>query len=81
MSQWKWATLWGILQDGQADDTGAAFNAGHLNDALRVDLAPGNPLLVASDTSGVWLINESGGPAVPLSWNWDKSWVIRGSPA
>ena len=28
--------------------------------------------LVASDTSGVWLVSESGGIAMPLSWNWDS---------
>src|SRR2546421_12621804 len=55
-------------RDGRPDDPTAAFHAGHLNDALRLKLPPSNPLLVASDTSGVWLIDENGGLATPLGW-------------
>jgi hypothetical protein len=78
MSSWKWATTWGILRNGKPDVTGSSFHAGHVSDAIRLDLPPSGPLLVASDTSGVWILNEGGGPAVALSWNWDKSW---GQPA
>lgn len=80
MGAWKQTTLWGILRDGDPGDTAAAFNAGHLNDALRLRLPPYNPLLVASDTSGVWLADESGGPAIPLSWDWPHPHLTCLSP-
>src|SRR5215467_5651121 len=72
MAQWKWANTWGILRHGEPDNSDAVFHAGRLVDALRLTSAVGTPLLVASDSSGVWLANESGGPAIPLSWNWQS---------
>src|SRR5262249_25127136 len=66
-------SFWGSLRDGDPYASDAAFHAGHLNDALRLNTAPFFPLLVASDTSGVWTVNELGGFAIPLSWSWDFS--------
>ncbi len=70
MRQWKLANPWGNLRSGDPSDLTAGFIAGRLVDALRLNLPPYNPLLVASDSSGVWLVSESGGPAIPLSWTW-----------
>jgi hypothetical protein len=65
--KWLLATPWGSLQDGDPSDPNAPFHAGRLNDALRLFLpqyqispqAPRpNPLLLASDTSGVWIADE-----------------------
>jgi hypothetical protein len=70
MSNWLWATNWGSLRAGDPSDNSSAFHAGHLNDALRLFVPPFNPVLVASDTSGVWLANETGGMAFPLGWTW-----------
>lgn len=72
MSDWKLITNWGSLRSGNPDDTDAAFHAGHVNDVLRLNTPPFFPTLVASDTSGVWLVNESGGVAMPLSATWDS---------
>ena len=72
MRDWKLASSWGSLRRGDPDDPEAAFHAGHINDVLRLDTPPANPLLVASDTSGVWLVNEHGGPALPLSESWTQ---------
>jgi hypothetical protein len=71
MSSWKLVSFWGSLRDGDPNSQDATFHAGHLNDVLRLNTAPYFPILVASDTSGVWLVNEFGGVAIPLSWNWD----------
>ena len=71
MSAWKLVSFWGSLRDGDPNSQDAVFHAGHLNDVLRLNTAPYFPILVASDTSGVWLVNEFGGLALPLSWNWD----------
>lgn len=73
MADWRWFSFWGSLRDGDPYAVDAAFHAGHLNDALRMNSAPFFPLLVASDTSGVWIVNEFGGFALPLSWSWDFS--------
>ncbi len=70
MPDWKLASPWGILRSGDADSADSAWNAGRLFDALRVGPTPGGPLLVANDGSGVWIVNESGGPAIPLSATW-----------
>src|SRR3954466_15031483 len=70
MREWRLASPWGIHRDGDLTDPIAAFHAGHVNDALRLKLPPSNPLLVASETSGVWLVDEMGGLARPLSWTW-----------
>jgi len=67
MDNWRLANAWGILRDGDPDADNAAFNAGHLNDVLILDEPQFTPVLVASDTSGVWLVNENGGPAIPVS--------------
>jgi len=63
MVDWQRVSNWGSLRDGDPNDSASAFHAGHLNDALRLDLPPFNPILVASDTSGVWIVSESGGIA------------------
>lgn len=73
MSDWKLITNWGSLRSGNPDDKDAAFHAGHVNDVLRLNTPPIFPILVASDTSGVWLVNESGGVAMPLSTTWEDS--------
>ena len=70
MRDWRLASPWGSLRDGDPDDKDAAFHAGRLNDALRLSVPPQNTLLVASDTSGVWVVDEKGGPALPLSTTW-----------
>jgi hypothetical protein len=67
---WYLPSNWGILRNGNPDDPGAAWETGRLFDALRVGQLPGDPLLVASDGSGVWIANEMGGPAIPLSSGW-----------
>lgn len=72
MSGWKLASYWGISTSGNPDADDAAFNAGHLNDVLRLDEFPFPVILVAADTSGVWLINSGGGIALPLSGSWDQ---------
>ena len=73
MSAWKLVSDWGSLRSGKADATDAAFHAGHLNDVLRINDPPFFPTLVASDTSGVWMVNELGGLALPLSRDWDST--------
>lgn len=70
MPDWMLASRWGILRAGDVDASDAAWHAGRLFDALRVGPTPGGPLLVASDGSGVWIVNEGGGPAIPLSASW-----------
>jgi hypothetical protein len=70
MSNWQLTSYWGSLRDGDASSTDSAFHAGHVNDVLRLDVAPFNPILAAADTSGVWLLSEMGGIATPLGWNW-----------
>jgi hypothetical protein len=53
----------------QNNDAPNAWNAGHVNDIVR--LPPGQGLLVASDEGGVWTIAEdSSRTAVPLSNMW-----------
>jgi hypothetical protein len=71
MSEWRLITNWGSLRSGDPDDRDAAFHAGHVNDVLRLNIPPFFPTIVASDTSGVWLVNELGGIAMPLSTTWD----------
>jgi hypothetical protein len=71
-NQWRLISQWGSLRDGDPADDAAAFHAGHLNDVLRLNAPPDNPLLVASATSGVWQPNESGGIAMPLSSSWPQ---------
>lgn len=71
MGTWKLITNWGSLRTEDPNAADAAFHAGHLNDVLRLNTMPFFPTLVASDTSGVWLVNELGGPALALSWDWD----------
>src|SRR5258708_2172726 len=71
MNAWKLVSFWGSLRDGDLNSQDAAFHAGHLNDVLRLNTPPYFPILVASDSSGVWLVNEYGGVALPLSWNWE----------
>ncbi len=73
MSSWKLVTNWGSLRSGTADAPDSAFHAGHLNDVLRLNVPPYFPTLVASDTSGVWVANEQGGLALPLSTQWDAT--------
>jgi hypothetical protein len=73
MSNWQLVSYWGSLRDGDSSSTDSAFHAGHVNDVLRLDISPFNPILAASDTSGVWLINETGGMALPLGWNWQDT--------
>lgn len=70
MGDWKLVSFWGSLRDGDPYSADAAFHAGHVNDVLRLNTAPFFPVLVASDTSGVWIVNEFGGIAIPLSWDW-----------
>ena len=53
--------------------SGFRISCGHLNDVLRLNMPPYVPTLVASDTSGVWVANEQGGPALPLSTQWDAT--------
>jgi hypothetical protein len=62
-TDWHLPSRWGILRNGNSDDPDAAWHTGRLFDALRVGQMPGDPLLVASDGSGVWMANEIGGPA------------------
>jgi len=73
MNPWHRVSSWGSLKDGDPDSPDAAFHAGRLKGVLRLNTAPWFAILVASDTSGVWLVNESGGIAIPLSWNWEHS--------
>jgi hypothetical protein len=40
------------LRDGNPEDMDAAFHAGRLDDDLRLNVPPQNPLLVASATDG-----------------------------
>src|SRR5437588_1836913 len=77
MRIWERVSNWGSLRAGDTDDVASAFHAGHLNDALRVSLPPFNPLLVASDTSGVWIANEAGGLGFPLGWSWEDTHFNR----
>ncbi len=70
MNNWRRASDWGICVSGTPDDDAAAYNAGHLNDILRLDETPFSTILVASDTSGVWLVNQAGGLALELSNTW-----------
>lgn len=79
VNDWMLANPWGILRSPDADSSDSAWHAGRLFDALRVGLVPGGPLLVANDGSGVWIVNESGGPAIPLSWNWPSPGVWAAS--
>src|ERR1700694_5382500 len=72
MNNWKQATYWGISTKGDPNDSDAAFNAGHINDVLRLNELPAPTLLAAGDTSGVWLINMAGGIALPLGDRWTK---------
>ncbi|KAH7333530.1 hypothetical protein BKA65DRAFT_46169 [Rhexocercosporidium sp. MPI-PUGE-AT-0058] len=60
---WQLATDWGFLMSGDAEKPDAVYNAGRINDALRLD---DGTLLVASDTSGVWIADDTGGAATPL---------------
>src|SRR5215467_1747374 len=69
-TDWYLPSRWGILRNGNPDDPDAAWHTGRTFDALRVGQRPGDPLLVASDGSGVWIANETGGPAIPLSSSW-----------
>src|ERR1022692_2408831 len=63
--QWQQADSLSI----QHNDAPNAWNAGHVNDIVR--LPPGQGLLVASDEGGVWTIAEdSSRTAVPLSNQW-----------
>ncbi len=70
MSTWHLASFWGITTGGDPDSGDGAFHAGHLNDVLRLDETPFPVVLVASETSGVWLVNLTGGIALPLSDHW-----------
>lgn len=72
MGEWKLITNWGSLRSGDLIDNEAAFHAGHVNDILRLNIPPFFTPLVASDTSGVWIVNELGGAAMPLSTTWDS---------
>ena len=62
--QWALANPLGILISEAAD----AWQSGHVNDVLN--LANG-ALLAASETGGVWLINENG-TTLPLSDDWQN---------
>ena len=65
--QWQQADSLSI----QNNDAPNAWNAGHVNDIIR--LLPGQGLLVASDEGGVWTIAEdSSRTAVPLSDPWSS---------
>lgn len=70
MNRWKQATYWGISTSGDPDADDAAFNAGHINDILKLDETPFTTILVAGETSGVWIVNQTGGIALPLSDSW-----------
>jgi photosystem II stability/assembly factor-like uncharacterized protein len=70
MSVWHLVTNWGIMLTGDQTDPGATYHAGNVRDVLRVGTQPTDPLLVAADSSGVWLADESGGVAIPLSTTW-----------
>jgi hypothetical protein len=72
MGVWNRVTDWGIQRDGDPRDPGAAYNAGTVRDVLRVGTKPADPLLVAADSSGVWLVDESGGLGVALSTTWTR---------
>jgi hypothetical protein len=72
MRDWRLASPWGILRSGDPDDPNAGFNAGHVNDVLRLNAPIGTPLLAASQTSGVWWVDESGLTAKPLSTQWKQ---------
>jgi hypothetical protein len=81
MNSWKRISPWGILYDSNVspDDPDAPWHAGRLYDVLRVGGAAGGQLLCASPVSGVWIVNESGGLAMPLSWNWPSPKVWSGT--
>lgn len=63
---WELANPYGI----QLDDQGSLWNAGHLTDALEISDETG--VIVASQTSGVWLLTDSGAGAIALSRDWDS---------
>jgi hypothetical protein len=63
--RWQQADLLAIQTNAEAD----AWNAGHVNDILKLDGAGG--LAVATETGGVWAIT-SGAQALPLSDTWNS---------
>jgi hypothetical protein len=70
VNSWHRTSDWGILRAGSADAPDAAWHAARLSDVLRVGGVASGPLVVSSIQSGVWIVNEMGGPAIPLSWEW-----------
>jgi hypothetical protein len=71
MNNWSQVSFWGILREGNADDSNAAFHAGHVSDILVVDQPPFFQKLAATQSSGVWLVNENASIALPLSTDWE----------
>src|SRR5437879_256312 len=63
--RWQLAVPFGIEIDPKSD----AWSSGHVNDIFEFpDL---NGIVVATETGGVWLIDQDGG-AIPLSSTWDN---------
>jgi photosystem II stability/assembly factor-like uncharacterized protein len=70
--RWEWAHDSAIQRDGAGD----VWHAGHVNAVA----AYGPAILLATDTSGVWLVNpdfdaipiHTGFPATALGWGWDE---------
>ena len=64
---WELANPYGISFTKSGS---TVWHSGHLN--AMVELAtPGTPLLVGADSGGVWLIEQEGAKATPLSLKWD----------
>src|SRR5215469_5068915 len=70
MNSWHPISNWGILRNGKVDDADAAWHAARASDVLRVGGVATGPLLTSSIESGVWVVDEAGGPAKSLSWQW-----------
>jgi hypothetical protein len=55
---WLLSNPRGILIGSKPDDSDASYNAGRVNDVLRLDDSRPPRLLIASDTAGVWLVRD-----------------------
>ena len=63
--QWELATPYGISFPNTS-----IWYSGHVNAILELDL-PNKPLIVGTDTGGVWRVANDGSAATPLSNDWD----------
>lgn len=73
MTSWQQVSSWGIRYDALIPrDEATIFQAGKLDDVLRLPIAEGMLLLVASEESGVWQVDPKGGEARCLSLKWDR---------